>query len=592
MNWTRGRSRRWTERLLRRLSRQARQLARSDEGVTLAVRVGGMVAVACVVSNLVGATIVFVIAGPVRPNPPDVEHPGAQLLLNLSVLGGYLLVAVGIGAVWSVRLVLPVLRWLLPETDPDESQQRYALRYPLTQAKVFATFWALAIPLFFLLNVFVSLRLALSVATTVVLGGLSTIAVGYLIVERLWRPVSAAALRAGAPERPALPGVASRALVVWLLGSGVPVLGILLVAVDPIGLPKQRFAFTVAILSAIALTVGLLAQVFAARSVADPLTGVRAAVEQVAEGELDVSVRVYDGSEIGLLQSGVNRMAEGLRERERLRDLFGRQVGADVAERALADNPSLGGESREVAVLFVDLIGSTGLAERRDPEEVVEMLNSFFSDVVRVVADHGGLVNKFEGDAALCIFGAPAELEDAYTACLCAARAMTQLMQDLPEPLAAGVGVSAGRAVAGWVGAESRYEYTVIGDPVNEAARLSDEAKSVDPRLLASERLVERADDQERECWEHHEDLSLRGRSASTSTYRPRDLAGNDCRHQQQQPGKRRDEEAGSEARQRPEVRDDSDGSDSSERGSDSDGSDPDGSDSREPAETTRGAGS
>lgn len=586
MNWTRGRRRQWVERLLRPLTRQARQLARSDEGVTLAVRVGALVAVACVVSNLVGAIIVFVIAGPVRPNPPDVEHPGRQLIVNLAVLGGYLIVAVGIGAAWSIRLVLPVLRWLLPERDPDESQQRYALRYPLTQAKVFATFWALAIPLFFLLNVFVSLRLALSVATTVVLGGLSTVGVGYLIVERLWRPVSAAALSGGAPERPALPGVATRALVVWLLGSGVPVLGILLVALDPIGLPKQRFALTVAILSAIALTVGLLAQAFAARSVSDPLTGVRAAVEQVAEGDLDVSVRVYDGSEIGLLQSGVNRMAEGLRERERLRDLFGRQVGADVAERALADNPRLGGETRGVAVLFVDLIGSTGLAEHRDPEEVVEMLNSFFSNVVRVVADHGGLVNKFEGDAALCIFGAPGELEDADTACLCAARAMTRLMQDLPEPLAAGIGVSAGRAVAGWVGAESRYEYTVIGDPVNEAARLSDEAKSVDPRLLASERLVERADDQERECWEHHEDLSLRGRSASTSTYRPRELTGNDCRHQQQPPGERREDDSHRETR--PEMRDTAK-SESAAGAGDGEG-DRDGDGDREPAETTRGA--
>ena len=542
---TRSRSRwqRLTERLLRRLSRQARSLARSDQGVALAIRVGALVATACVVSNLIGAAIVFVIAGPVRPSPADVEHPTAQLLLNLAVLAGYMVLAIAVGSVWSVRLLLPVLSWLLPEHEPDEAQQRYALRYPLTQAKVFATFWALAIPLFFVLNAFVSLRLALSVATTVILGGLSTIAVGYLIIERLWRPVSASALRAGTPERPALPGVAPRSVLIWVLGTGVPVLGVLLVALDPIGLPKQRFALTVAILSAIALVVGLLAQVFAARSIADPLTGVRTALEKVADGDLDVSVQVYDGSEIGLLQSGVNRMAEGLRERERLRDLFGRQVGADVAERALADKPQLGGEARDVSVLFVDLIGSTGLAEDRDPEEVVSMLNSFFSDVVRVVADHGGLVNKFEGDAALCVFGAPAELEDAATACLCAARAMTRRMQDLPEPLTAGIGVSAGRAVAGWVGAESRYEYTVIGDPVNEAARLTDEAKSVDPRLLASERLIEAADDTERRCWEEHEEIQLRGRSATTRTFQPRDLTGNDCRHQQQPPGERIDDE-------------------------------------------------
>jgi adenylate cyclase len=528
------RSRRITERLLRRLSRQARSLARSDQGVVLAVRVGGLVAVACAVSNLIGAAVVFVIAGPVRPSPPDVEHPGRQLVLNLAVLGGYLLVAMGIGSVWSVRLLIPVLAWLLPEQEPDEQQQRYALRYPLTQAKVFATFWALAIPLFVLLNAFVSWRLALGVGLTVVLGGLSTIAVGYLIIERLWRPISAAALRPGAPPRPALPGVASRSVLIWVLGTGVPVLGVLLVAVDPIGYPKQRFALTVAVLSGIALVVGLVAQVFAAKSIADPLTSVRSALGRVAEGELDVAVRVDDGSEIGLLQSGVNRMAEGLREREKLRDLFGRQVGADVAARAIADKPRLGGESHEVAVLFVDLIGSTGLAEEREPEEVVQMLNEFFGDVVRVVTDHGGLVNKFEGDAALCIFGAPQELPDAATACLCAARELARRMKELPEPLGAGIGVSSGRAVAGWVGAESRYEYTVIGDPVNEAARLTDEAKSVDPRLLASERLIRSAAATEQEYWDRHDELQLRGRSVATMTYRPHDLERSTCRHGEQ----------------------------------------------------------
>src|SRR6195952_3534625 len=240
-----ARWRRLTERVLRRLARQARTLARSDAGRALALRVGGLLAVACVVSNLVGAVIVFTIAGPVRPAPPDVAHPTSQLLLNLAVLGGYLVLAVVLGTVWSVRLLLPVLSWLLPEEEPDRAQQRYALRYPLTQAKVFATFWAIAIVLFFVLNVVVSLRLALSVATTVILGGLSTIAVGYLIIERLWRPVSASALRAGTPARPALPGVAPRSVLIWVLGTGVPVLGVLLVALDPIGLPKQRFALTV-----------------------------------------------------------------------------------------------------------------------------------------------------------------------------------------------------------------------------------------------------------------------------------------------------------------------------------------------------------
>ena len=104
----------------------------------------------------------------------------------------------------------------------------------------------------------------------------------------------------------------------------------------------------------------------------------RRAVAEVGEGRTDVEVRVSDGGEIGLLQAGFNRMVAGLRERERLRDLFGRQVGEDVAAAALERGVELGGEERDVAVLFIDLAGSTALASERPPAEVVAVLNAFF----------------------------------------------------------------------------------------------------------------------------------------------------------------------------------------------------------------------
>ncbi|HSP39260.1 MAG TPA: hypothetical protein VLR26_16075 [Frankiaceae bacterium] len=112
-----------TERVLRRLSRRARSLARSEQGVALKMRVGGSVAIACVVSNFVGAAVVFVVAGPVRPPP---RRPASRVSAG-TVLGRARWLpagAFGIGAVWSVRLLLPVLTWLLPECGPDEAQQR------------------------------------------------------------------------------------------------------------------------------------------------------------------------------------------------------------------------------------------------------------------------------------------------------------------------------------------------------------------------------------------------------------------------------------------------------------------------------------
>ena len=199
------------------------------------------------------------------------------------------------------------------------------------------------------------------------------------------------------------------------------------------------------------------------------------------------------------MQSGFNRMVAGLREREQIRELFGRHVGEDVARTALTNGTQLGGEVREVAALFVDLVGSTQMAAEQPPQEVVKLLNRFFAIVIDVVGRHGGWVNKFEGDAALVVFGAPVEDDACASSALAAARDLdARLRRDLPS-LVAGIGVSAGPALAGNVGAEHRLEYTVIGDPVNEASRLCELAKrrararrglGVDPRPRAVRRVV------------------------------------------------------------------------------------------------------
>jgi adenylate cyclase len=214
-------------------------------------------------------------------------------------------------------------------------------------------------------------------------------------------------------------------------------------------------------------------------------------------------------------------MNEGLREREELRDLFGRHVGEDVARAAMDRGIELGGEELDVAVVFVDLVGSTSMAAERPPQEVVAKLNEFFGVVVEVVEDCGGWINKFEGDAALAVFGAPLPLEDAAGCALKAARTLAQRIEAELDELEAGIGVSAGRAVAGNVGAESRFEYTVIGDPVNEAARLCELAKDAEGRVLASAVALERAREEEADRWREAEVVTLRGRSRETRTAVP-----------------------------------------------------------------------
>jgi adenylate cyclase len=476
-------------------------------------------AVAMVVSNALAAVVVFVYLSWVVP-APSVPHTGRVTLLNLVVFAVYLAAAFPIASVWSMRRVQPTRAWMVAEREPTPAERDLVLRAPLQQLQVLAVIWAGAALLFFAVNVAISVALAVEVSVTIVLGGVVTSVLGYLLIERINRETTALALAIGPPRRAATPGVSARLLLTWAIGTSVFLLGIVALAVavlvDPGGESLRRVGASALCLSVAGLTVGLLTMTVATRAVADPLESIRSALAEVERGRTDIEVPVEDGSEVGQLQAGVNRMVAGLREHELLRDLFGRHVGEDVARQALERGVELGGELREVAVLFVDVVGSTALAASHPPAEVVRMLNAFFGLVVAVVRDHGGWVNKFEGDAALCVFGVPLRIDDEAGAALAAGRELRdRLTTELPA-LPAGVGISAGSVVAGNMGAAERFEYTVIGDPVNEAARLTELAKVREGRLLASEAVLARAGPGEAGRWRFDGPVELRGRPEPT----------------------------------------------------------------------------
>jgi adenylate cyclase len=472
---------------------------------------------AAIVANGLGGLAVFTF-GILSPATPDQEDIGRLALANGIAFVFVMAIAFALGTRWSRQAGEPIRSWLLAGRPATGEEQDLALRLPARITKISVKIWAAAAIVFTTLNATYSAELALTAAIVGLLGGTTCCALLYLLAERATRPVVARALAGRAPPRTRGPSVAARLTMAWTLITGVPLLGIgTIVVADLAGAEIDTVAKAgMLFLIVAALVVGLSAMGVAARSVGDPVRALQQAMASVERGDFESRVHVDDGSEVGQLQAGFNRMASGLGERERLRDLFGRHVGRDVAKVALDGEARLGGEEREVAVLFVDLVGSTTLAAHRPPTEVVALLNAFFCVVVETAERHGGWVNKFEGDAALCVFGAPTARDDPAGDALAAARELRDRLRVELRELDTGIGVSAGPAVAGNVGAEQRFEYTVIGDPVNEAARLCDLAKRRPERVLGSDAALARAGDEERRRWSLGEEVELRGRTAPT----------------------------------------------------------------------------
>lgn len=494
----------------------------------LEIRVRWVLLVVVGVANAVGSLVVLLFATFVVPDPPldDRDH---VRLVNAVAFFGYPLVAVPVALFLGMRAWRPVVRLVRDGGTPDRHQRRAVLLGPLRLTLLIGALWTVGALGWAVLDfVLFTGRLAVKTGLTCLLGAATTGTIVYLLSERLLRPAAALVLAAERPRTVRLPGVTTRVMLAWTLGTAIPVSGLICVAVAALAAPDinvTQLAITILGVGGAALIAGGCVTYMATRAIADPIRAVRTGMAQVERGDLDTEVDVYDASEVGQLQAGFNHMVTGLRDHERLRDLFGRHVGEEVADLALEHDITLGGETREVAVLFVDLTGSTRLADTRSPDEVVGLLNRFFGVVVAVVAGHGGWINKFEGDAALAIFGAPTQLADSAGAALGTARELALRLRAEVPTLDAGVGVSAGPVVAGYIGAEERFEYTVIGDPVNEAARLSDLAKEEDTRVLASAAVLELAHLSESAKWKLGRSVTLRGRSRPTRLGTPRPRA-------------------------------------------------------------------
>ncbi|MGH2870588.1 MAG: adenylate/guanylate cyclase domain-containing protein [Solirubrobacteraceae bacterium] len=290
--------------------------------------------------------------------------------------------------------------------------------------------------------------------------------------------------------------------------------------------PNTRDLDTIGLTSGVAVAVTAAVSTWLSLVLADAVSGpiidLRNATRRLGAGHLAVHVPVVSTDETGELAAAFNAMVAGLRERQRLYEAFGAFVDPALTERVLAEGPDLRGEEIEASVLFLDVRGFTEFAERTAPQGIVATLNELYEAVVPVIERHGGHANKFLGDGLLAMFGAPERHTDHAARALAAAREIAQLVREgVGGELRVGLGVNSGRVVVGTIGGGGRRDFTVIGDPVNMAARVEAATRLTGDDILITESTL-RALGSSGDDFEERPSIPLKGKEASVRLYAPR----------------------------------------------------------------------
>jgi class 3 adenylate cyclase len=262
-------------------------------------------------------------------------------------------------------------------------------------------------------------------------------------------------------------------------------LRVIAVPLDGVFAPFARIRRALVLGGGGALLLAAVVGAWLSRSLTRPMRSLVEATGRVAEGDYSAEVEVTSRDEMGALAHAFNEMTEGLQRRERERAVLNKVVSREVAEELLKGEFELGGESRLVTVLFADIRGFTPLTEGMEPQEVIALLNECMEYLSKAIDAEGGVVDKFIGDEVMAVFGAPVAWDDHARRAVASAIRMRVGMATFnairkargDRPLAIGVGINSGVAVAGNMGSSNRMNYTVVGDVVNLASRLAGQAR-------------------------------------------------------------------------------------------------------------------
>ncbi|MGH8477533.1 MAG: adenylate/guanylate cyclase domain-containing protein [Methylococcales bacterium] len=249
-------------------------------------------------------------------------------------------------------------------------------------------------------------------------------------------------------------------------------------------------------------------------------------LEAVARGSLDRYVPVSTNDEFGLIATRTNQMIDGLRERNRIKNLFGKFLDPKIAEVLLAQGEEElkpGGSKRDLAILVSDVRDFTSVSEKLAPEQVVLDLNRYFSRMVEIVHGNHGIVDKFLGDGILVYFGIQDPASAVAQALRCAIQmqqAIGEIQSELAIPFRIGIGIHAGEVIAGKIGSSERLEFTVIGDVVNTATRLEGLCKESNMAILVSSNVLDRLSEKHKSIpWIPMGEPRLKGKEKAVKVY-------------------------------------------------------------------------
>lgn len=473
--------------------------------------IGRRVVIDVVLGNLAGAVLTFLYF---QLLDPAARHGAGRVGrdgLVFFVIASTLIVALGYACSGWTRRVLRFGGTPPAGSEGDELRRR-ALLVPGFFALLSFAAWALASLVFSVLwplltDSFAPGRALRQIFGILFVSGTVVAALVFFRVERLWRDELPRFFPDGILSAVRVPRlrVRTRMLVVFLLIGLLPlaVLAVAalarahaLLAADPATAEEiiRNLILVVSLLAAAGLLLSVRLATALAASVARPLGELQAAMARIERGALDTRCAVLSNDEIGAFAEGFNRMVAGLRERELIRETFGRYISPEVRDEILAGRVPLAGALREVTVLFADLRDFTPWVESTPATEVVADLNAYFTEMDGAIRAHRGLVLQFIGDEIEAVFGAPiAEPQHADSA-LRAALEMRRRLEAWNAarraagkvPLRHGIGIHTGTVLAGNIGSSERVSYALVGDAVNLASRIQSLNKELGTDVLLS----------------------------------------------------------------------------------------------------------